>query len=124
MADLRVDGDAPKLVCHDGGVQACYGHHEAGCVFCEPESSGRVLLENKLALCIADTYPVSEGHSLVIPRRHLVDGMAHSNGNASARAGQSSLSRILARASTLADPSTLFSTTWTINSMGVFSARP
>ena len=36
--------------------------------------------------------------------------------NASARAGQSSLSRILAKASSLADPSTLFSTTWTINS--------
>ena len=31
-------------------------------------------------------------------------------------AGQSSLSRILAKASSLADPSTLFSTTWTINS--------
>ncbi|MEA5442129.1 HNH endonuclease [Cyanobium gracile] len=26
-------------------------------------------------LCIADAYPVSEGHSLVIPRRQLVDGM-------------------------------------------------
>jgi ATP adenylyltransferase len=28
------------------------------------------------ALCIADAYPVSEGHSLVIPRRHVADGMA------------------------------------------------
>jgi diadenosine tetraphosphate (Ap4A) HIT family hydrolase len=35
-----------------------------------------VLLENELSLCIADAYPVSEGHSLVIPRRHGVDGMA------------------------------------------------
>jgi len=34
-----------------------------------------VLLENELALCIADAYPVSEGHSLVIPRRHGADGL-------------------------------------------------
>jgi cysteine desulfurase len=35
-----------------------------------------VLLENELALCIADAYPVTPGHSLVIPRRHLADGLA------------------------------------------------
>ncbi len=57
------------------GVQASYGHREAGCVFCALEGSGRVLLENELALCIADAYPVSEGHSLVIPRRHVADGL-------------------------------------------------
>jgi ATP adenylyltransferase len=34
-----------------------------------------VLLENELALCIADAYPVSEGHSLVILRRHGADGL-------------------------------------------------
>ena len=34
-----------------------------------------MLLENELALCIADAYPVSEGHSLVIPRRHVADGL-------------------------------------------------
>ena len=27
------------------------------------------------ARCIADGYPVSEGHSLVIPRRHGADGL-------------------------------------------------
>jgi len=52
------------------GVQASYGRRVAGCVFCGLEDSGRVLLENELALCIADAYPVSEGHSLVLPRRH------------------------------------------------------
>jgi diadenosine tetraphosphate (Ap4A) HIT family hydrolase len=57
------------------GMQASYGHREAGCVFCALEGSGRVLLENELALCIADAYPVSEGHSLVIPRRHGADGL-------------------------------------------------
>jgi len=57
------------------GVQASYGHREVGCVFCAMEGSGRVLLENELALCIADAYPVSEGHSLVIPRRQGADGL-------------------------------------------------
>jgi diadenosine tetraphosphate (Ap4A) HIT family hydrolase len=57
------------------GAQASYGHREAGCVFCALELSGRVLLENELARCIADAYPVSEGHSLVIPRRHGADGL-------------------------------------------------
>ena len=58
------------------GVQASYGYREEGCVFCELESSGRVLLENELAICIADAYPVTEGHSLVIPRWHVADGLA------------------------------------------------
>ena len=34
-----------------------------------------MLLKNELALCIADAYPVSNGHSLGIPRRHEADGM-------------------------------------------------
>jgi diadenosine tetraphosphate (Ap4A) HIT family hydrolase len=34
-----------------------------------------VLLENELAICIADAYPVSKGHSLVMPRRHVADGL-------------------------------------------------
>ena len=32
-------------------------------------------LSNLYALCIADADPVSEGHSLVIPRRHGADGL-------------------------------------------------
>ena len=56
-------------------VLASYKHREVGCVFCELERSNRVLLENELAICIADAYPVSEGHSLVIPRRHVADGL-------------------------------------------------
>ncbi|MEX1317290.1 MAG: HIT family protein [Synechococcaceae cyanobacterium] len=48
---------------------------ETGCVFCALEGSGRVLLEKELALCIADAYPVTPGHSLV-PRRQVADGLA------------------------------------------------
>ena len=57
-------------------LQASYASREAGCVFCALEASGRVLLENELALCIADAYPVTTEQCLVIPRRHGADGLA------------------------------------------------
>jgi ATP adenylyltransferase len=56
-------------------MPASDGRREAGCVFCGLEASGRVLLENELALCIADADPVTPGHSLVIPQRHGADGL-------------------------------------------------
>ena len=37
------------------------------CLFCEPRG---VTQRNDLAYCARDTYPVSPGHSLVIPLRH------------------------------------------------------
>lgn len=58
------------------GVVDSYRHREAECVFCQAEKSTRVVDQNELAFCIADAYPVSEGHILVIPRRHLADGLA------------------------------------------------
>ena len=57
---LEVDNIIPR---NQGGSDAISN-------FCALEGSGRVLLENELALCIAAAYPVSEGHSLVIPRWH------------------------------------------------------
>lgn len=57
------------------GVLQSYCYREKGCLFCELQGSGRVLLRNELALCIADAYPVTEGHSLVLPCRHVMDGM-------------------------------------------------
>jgi diadenosine tetraphosphate (Ap4A) HIT family hydrolase len=41
---------------------------EKGCPFCSPE---KVLFENELAVAIPDKYPVREGHTLVMPRRHV-----------------------------------------------------
>jgi hypothetical protein len=38
-------------------MPASDGRREAGCVFCALEDSGRVLLENELALYIADADP-------------------------------------------------------------------
>ncbi|HEV3168447.1 MAG TPA: HIT domain-containing protein, partial [Isosphaeraceae bacterium] len=47
-----------------------YSHREEGCMFCAMEAD-RVLLENALALAFVDRFPVTEGHTLVIPKRHV-----------------------------------------------------
>jgi diadenosine tetraphosphate (Ap4A) HIT family hydrolase/5-methylcytosine-specific restriction endonuclease McrA len=43
-----------------------------GCVFCQ-KFSNDYLLESSLAAVILDQYPVTSGHSLVIPKRHCSD---------------------------------------------------
>ncbi|MFG6469278.1 HIT family protein [Roseateles sp. BYS87W] len=40
------------------------------CVFCDLPA-GRILGQNEYAVWVRDGFPVSRGHSLVIPRRHL-----------------------------------------------------
>ena len=53
-------------------VKASYADHEADCPFCTlpPE---RIISENELAVAIRDGYPVTDGHTLIIPRRHVAD---------------------------------------------------
>jgi diadenosine tetraphosphate (Ap4A) HIT family hydrolase len=34
---------------------------------------GRVLDQNKLAIAFSDAFPISPGHTLVVPRRHVSD---------------------------------------------------
>jgi diadenosine tetraphosphate (Ap4A) HIT family hydrolase len=43
---------------------------EPACPFCSPEAR-RVVGTNALALALRDAYPVSPGHTLVVPRRHV-----------------------------------------------------
>lgn len=43
---------------------------DASCPFCTLPKS-RIILENDLAVVIRDAFPVSPGHTLVIPRRHI-----------------------------------------------------
>ena len=46
----------------------------APCPFCEVASQvkhDRIIAENKLAFLIRDGFPVSDGHSLVISKRHI-----------------------------------------------------
>ena len=45
------------------------------CIFCPP-SPDSILSENALAYAIRDAFPVSRGHVLVIPRRHVEDYFA------------------------------------------------
>ena len=54
------------------GVNTSYDHRVSGCIFCEMPSE-RVIAENELAYAILDAFPVTEGHTLIIPKRHVSD---------------------------------------------------
>lgn len=47
-----------------------YQRRLQGCVFCEIDNN-RIIAQNELAYVIRDAYPVTELHSLVIPKRHV-----------------------------------------------------
>lgn len=40
------------------------------CPFCDPEA-GRIQMANAVAVAVRDGFPVAEGHTLVVPRRHV-----------------------------------------------------
>ena len=42
------------------------------CIFCNIEQE-RVLAENELCFAIRDGFPVSDGHTLIIPKRHVAN---------------------------------------------------
>ena len=48
------------------------------CLFCNSKVSG-IAHENDLAYASYDTYPVTEQHCLIIPKRHVVDYFELSN---------------------------------------------
>ena len=50
-------------------VKGMYAKREEGCPFCDSHKD-RVLAEDELAFVIQDLYPVTDGHLLVIPKRH------------------------------------------------------
>jgi diadenosine tetraphosphate (Ap4A) HIT family hydrolase len=43
---------------------------EQACPFCSPEPR-RVVGANSLAIALRDGFPVSPGHTLIVPRRHI-----------------------------------------------------
>ena len=45
---------------------------DTACIFCTLPAD-RIVLQNEHAVAIRDGFPVTEGHSLVIPRRHVPD---------------------------------------------------
>ena len=46
---------------------------EAACPLCERIDAGDSICENAFAVALQDGYPVSPGHTLIIPRRHVAD---------------------------------------------------
>ncbi|WP_443641053.1 HIT domain-containing protein [Candidatus Njordibacter sp. Uisw_039] len=54
------------------GIAATYNQREDNCLFCSMESA-RVIDQNKLAYVIEDGFPVTVGHRLVIPKRHVAE---------------------------------------------------
>jgi len=53
-------------------IKESYEYRESGCLFCEIPAD-RVIAENELAYAILDAFPVTEQHTLVIPKRHVED---------------------------------------------------
>lgn len=43
------------------------------CPFCNPDSERKLLLESATTYAIFDKFPVSNGHTLIIPKKHCVD---------------------------------------------------
>lgn len=55
-----------------------YQHYNAmskdhSCVFCAPDRDRPLITESATAYAIYDKYPVSEGHALIIPKRHVAN---------------------------------------------------
>jgi len=46
------------------------GAREPGCIFCD-DLSDRAVWQSDLSVAIRDAFPVTEGHTLVPPRRHV-----------------------------------------------------
>ena len=42
----------------------------SGCPFCSPDDS-KIILSNNHAIAICDGYPVTPGHTLIVPKRHI-----------------------------------------------------
>jgi ATP adenylyltransferase len=52
-----------------------YEDRESDCLFCnlQKDDRKRIIAENNLAYAIRDGFPVTEGHTLFIPKRHVSD---------------------------------------------------
>lgn len=46
---------------------------DSSCEFCSKKTSQEVIIENDFAFATKDGYPVTEGHTLILPKRHVSD---------------------------------------------------
>jgi len=54
------------------GILDSYNYRGTDCIFCDL-GAGRIIAENELCFAIRDAFPVTEQHTLVIPKRHVAD---------------------------------------------------
>jgi len=54
------------------GILDSYSYRDADCVFCN-DCAGRTIAENELCFAIRDGFPVTDLHTLIIPKRHVAD---------------------------------------------------
>ena len=48
----------------------------ADCPFCIRIARGEIIIGNDVAAALYDRYPVSPGHTLIVPHRHIADFLA------------------------------------------------
>lgn len=48
-------------------------HQDPECPFCNPDPSREIIAESSMSYAIFDMFPVSDGHALIIPRKHCPD---------------------------------------------------
>ena len=46
------------------------------CIFCDRIRAGEVLAQDATAVAFADAFPLTRGHTLIVPRRHEPDFLA------------------------------------------------
>lgn len=58
-----------------------FGHlkKDPSCIFCEIESDRVILFEDEYILAFEDKFPVSKGHTLIVPKRHIEEALALSD---------------------------------------------
>ncbi len=56
-------------------LKSIYDHREAGCLFCDVQISDRkrIVAENTMAYAVRDAFPVTLHHTLIMPKRHVLD---------------------------------------------------
>ena len=56
-------------------LESQYSHRLENCLFCDVQTKDRkrIIAENTLAFAIRDGFPVTEFHTLIIPKRHILD---------------------------------------------------
>jgi ATP adenylyltransferase len=54
------------------GSREMYAHREQDCIFCDVAERDQIE-QNELAISRLDGFPVTLGHSLIIPKRHVAD---------------------------------------------------